>query len=222
MLKSIDSQFYEPRKVRTDSLLSLLKIYHRFYLSFEAHDRATFLVAEDDKRGVYGGAVLYPQKISSSLDISSEDTREERLEKLFSAFQPKGQEYWKARLCLCIGHDTTTPLFEQIHLCQNFFGNLYYAFTVFGARKEIDYLAITLRLADTRVDNSLNILAYKNWPLLEVKPSGEPDGYFHGILSLKGNPFEQRKKNGNSSNLSPLNRTEFSSQNFSISEGEIE
>ena len=93
MLKSIDSQFYEPRKVRTDSLLSLLKIYHRFYLSFEAHDRATFLVAEDDKRGVYGGAVLYPQKISSSLDISSEDTREERLEKLFSAFQPK--MYWE-------------------------------------------------------------------------------------------------------------------------------
>jgi len=221
MLKIIEPQAHEFYGQKIDSLLGLLKIYQNFYLFPDAQDRATFIIAEDDKRGVYGGAILYPRMISSSLEFMPEDTQDEKLEKLFSDFQPKVKEYWTARICLCIGHDTSTPLLETVKLYQRFYHNLYKAFCYFGEKERIEYLTFTLRAIDTHVDNTLHILTYQTWPyLIEVRPEN-PDGFFYGILSLKGNSFEPRKKARNSLNSRPTIRTNLSSQNFSTSEGRI-
>lgn len=195
MYKIIEPKAHQLQGERIDSLLGLLQIYQNFYLDPEAHDRATFVIAEDDKRGVYGGAVLYPRKISSFLEIMPEETDEETLGKLFSSFQPKVKEYWTARICLCIGHDTSTPLLEAVELCQYFYRTLYKAFCYFGEKKCIEYLTFTLRPTDPHVDNTLRIFTYQTWPyLIEVRASENPDGLFHGILSLKGNSFKARRQ----------------------------
>ncbi len=190
MLKVIEPQIHEFHGPLIDSLLGLLKIYQGFYLSPEQQDKATFLIAEDDKRGVYGGAVLYTQKISPSLDLAANDTRDEVLGKMFSAFQPKVKTYWTARVCLCIGQEPSTPYLETIELYEN----LYKAFTEFGEQKGVEYLTFTFQATGGCADNTLSALLYKNWPyLLEARPSEYPDGYVHGILSLKGNKFKARR-----------------------------
>lgn len=217
MFKIIEPKAHEYHNHKIDSLLGLLRIYQNFYLSPETQGRATFIIAEDDKRSIYGGAVLYPRKVSLSADLMPEDTKEEILGKLFLRFQPKVKEYWTARICLCIGHDSSTPLLEAVELCQRFYQNLYKAFAYFGEKEGIEYITFTLRMTDAHVDNTLHILTYETLPyLLRVGLSGDSDGLFHGILSLNGNYFKPRKK-ARRSLIS--RRTNFSSYESSPSEG---
>lgn len=192
MLKIIEPQTHELHSERINSLLGLLKIYQNFYIDPKAQDRATFVIAEDDKRGVYGGAALYPHHIFSFPESMSEETDENILDKMFSSLhlkgvQPKAKEYWTARICLCLGYDRTTPLRETAELYRCFYHKLYKAFCYFREKENIDYLAFTLRATDTHVDNNLHILTYQAWPsLLEVKQSDNGfHTYLHGILSFK-------------------------------------
>ena len=201
MYKIIEPQAHELHSEKIHSLLGLLKIYQNFYLDPEAQDRATFVIAEDDKRGVYGGAVLYPHPVSSFSEFMPEEIdeniSENILEEMFSSLhlkgvhlkgiQPKVKEFWTARICLCLGYDRTTPLPETVELYCYFYHKLHKAFRYFGEKKNIDYLAFTLRATDTHVDNNLHILTYQTWPsLLEVKHSDNGfHTYHHGILSFK-------------------------------------
>lgn len=137
MYKIIEPQAQGLHSERINSLLGLLKIYQNFYINPEAQDRATFVIAEDDKRGVYGGAVLYPHPISSFFELSSEETDENILEKMFSSLhlkgvQPKVKEYWTARICLCLGYDRSTSLRETTELYRCFYHKLYKAFCYFN------------------------------------------------------------------------------------------
>ncbi len=197
MLKIIEPQTHELHSERINSLLGLLKIYQNFYIDPEAQDRATFVIAEDDKRGVYGGAALYPHHIFSFPESMSEETDENILDKMFSSLhlkgvQPKAKEYWTARICLCLGYDRTTPLREtaeretaELYRC--FYHKLYKAFRYFGEKENLEYLSFTLRASDTHVNNNLRLLTYQTWPsLLEVQQSDNGfHTYLHGILSFK-------------------------------------
>ncbi|MBL8676135.1 MAG: hypothetical protein JNJ47_01735 [Alphaproteobacteria bacterium] len=197
MLKIIEPQTHELHSERINSLLGLLKIYQNFYIDPEAQDRATFVIAEDDKRGVYGGAVLYPHPVSSFFEFSSEETDESILDKMFSSLhlkgvhlkdvQPKVKEYWTARICLCLGYDRTTPLRETAELYRCFYHKLYKAFCYFREKENLEYLSFTLRASDTHVNNNLRLLTYQTWPsLLDVKHSDNGfHTYLHGILSFK-------------------------------------
>lgn len=202
MYKIIEPQAHELHSEKIHSLLGLLKIYQNFYLDPEAQDRATFVIAEDDKRGVYGGAVLYPHPVSSFSEFMSEEIDENMseniLEEMFSSLhlkgvQPKVKEFWTARICLCLGYDRTTPLPETIELYRYFYHKLHKAFRYFGEKKNIDYLAFTLRATDTHVDNNLHILTYQTWSsLLEVKHSDNGlHTYHHGILSFKESALKE-------------------------------
>ncbi|HUX79572.1 MAG TPA: hypothetical protein VMW10_07530 [Alphaproteobacteria bacterium] len=208
MLKVIEPQYHNKDKPTIDSFLGLLKIYQKFYLSPETQDKATFLIAEDDKRGIYGGAVVYSQNISSSLKLAANDTDEACLGKMFSAFQPKGQEYWTARI-LCLGElDTSLPILETASLYENFYKDLYICFTNFGEKEEIEYLPFTLQSTEACFHNTFGLLPYKEWPyLIEVKLSDNSDGFFHGILSLKGNKFRLRKQGRISKGITPFPQT---------------
>ncbi|HUX79405.1 MAG TPA: hypothetical protein VMW10_06650 [Alphaproteobacteria bacterium] len=195
MLKVIEPHAHDLHRATLDSFLGLLKIYQNFCLSPEMKEKAIFLIAEDETRGVYGGAVLYLQQIAPSFDLALGDTREEILGKMFSTFQPKGEEYWRARICFCVEKDASSSVLEAVKFCQDFYKKLYKAFAKFGEKKKVEYLPFTLRTADVRVDNNVNILTYKAWPyLLEVRPAETCLEFFHGILSLGGNKFKLRHK----------------------------
>lgn len=203
MLKIIEPEFHENHGHTIDSLLGLLKIYHNFSLSPEAQDQATFIIAEDKTRGIYGGAVLYPQKISSSLELAANDTDEETLGKMFSAFQPKGQVYWTAKICLCMGGKEHSSAFDNLDLCLSFYKNLYKALTEFGIAKDIEYLSFTLYVPET-----IMVLPYEEWPyLLEVRLTEDKDEFLHGILSLKGNKFRLRRQRRLFNEPNSLSRT---------------
>lgn len=211
MYKIIEPQAHELHSERINSLLGLLKIYQNFYLDPEAQDRATFVIAEDDKRGVYGGAVLYPHHVSSFPEFMSEETDENILDKMFSRLQPKAKEYWTTRICLCLGYDRSTSLRETAELYRCFYHKLYKAFCYFGEKENIDYLAFTLRATDTHVDNNLHILTYQTWPsLLEVQQSDNGfHTYLHGILSFKEAALKENTLKASHSKANPFKASTF-------------
>lgn len=226
MYKIIEPRAHGLHSERINSLLGLLKIYQNFYIDPEAQDRATFVIAEDDKRGVYGGAVLYPHPVSSFFELSSEETDQSILDKMFSSLhlkgvhlkdaQPKVKEYWTARICLCLGYDRTTPLRETAELYRCFYHKLYKAFCYFREKENLEYLSFTLRASDTHVNNNLRLLTYQTWPsLLDVKHSDNGfHTYLHGILSFKESALKENTLNAshskaNTCKVNPLKASTF-------------
>ena len=190
MLKIIEPQFHEDHEHKINSLLDLLKIYQDFYLPPKAQEKATFLIAEDEVRGVYGGAVIYSRKISSPFAPAVNDTKEEALGKMFSAFQPKVKVYSMANICICAGGEEESSILDSHDLYQSLYKNFYKAFIDFGIVKDVEHISFTLYVSNTSV-----VLPYKEWPyLLEARFTEENDGFLHGILSLKGKKFRVRRQ----------------------------
>jgi len=177
MFETIKPKGQYAHRQKVDALLGLLKIYHKFYLAPEIKENATFMIAEDDKRGVYGGAVVYPQK-NTYPDCSRWE--KDPLGEITAAFQSRRKEIWTARICLCIGAGSSTSSLELIDLCESFYKNLYQEFISFKKRKRIGLLAFTLRIAETYKTDVL-----QKWAsLYEIKLKESSDGFFHGILDL--------------------------------------
>lgn len=161
------------------AFLDLLKIYHNFHLSSEIKQNATFMIAEDDKRGIYGGAVLYPQK-NDYLNFKSEDKDEAYLEYIASAFQSRRKEIWMARICFCVGQDSSSPSVEILELCESFYKNLYQELTIFKKKKRAGLITFILRLADVYKTDAL-----QKWSVVyEIKLKEKSDGFLYGILDL--------------------------------------
>mgnify|MGYP005609366607 CR=1 FL=1 len=113
MLQIINTKAQKKKKKKVDTLLNLFKIYQGFTLSEGEKAKASYIIAEDDQRGLYGGAILYPrQNASSYMDIKKDS--ESQLLKVISDFQERRKEIWNARICLCIGENSSpscaTPL----------------------------------------------------------------------------------------------------------------
>ena len=191
MLKTIEPPLHESHKTPINSLLALLTREHGFSLPPKVQARSTFLIASEDKNGVYGGVVLYPQKIAATLDLEPNDTVEENAIKLTSAFQPKGDEYWVARIVLYLERGSSASAMQDAQdICHRFYHNLYRAFASFGERMGLEYLGYTLRIAET-----YHLKAPTSWPYqLGIVPVDAKDGFIHGILSLKGKSFRPRRR----------------------------
>ncbi|MBA3814874.1 MAG: hypothetical protein H0X26_10440 [Alphaproteobacteria bacterium] len=199
MIKLIEPQSHHMHRAKIDSFLDLLQQHQNVRLSPELRDKSTFLIASAEALSpsgskpegeIYGGAVFYPQKISSSFDLSAKDNLEETLGKLFSALQPHGQTYWIARIGLFRDHDLSIPPMEKLERCHKFYQQLYKAFLKFGKTKKVKALAFTLRSFAT-----FDINTYKYWPgLVEVQLPGSLDGYFYGLLPSKKQSFMPRRK----------------------------
>lgn len=159
---------------KVETLLGLFKIYHKFSLPSEIKDNTTFMVGEDDKRGIYGGALLYPQP-NTHLEQGHEPLRD-----IVSAFQSRSKEVWMARVCLCIGQDSSTSPLDLINLCEDFYKSLYQEFITFRKRKRFGLLGLTLRLEDTYNTDVLHHWFY----LYEIKLKNPSVGFFQGILDL--------------------------------------
>ena len=155
-----------------ESFLRLLKVYQSFSLSSEDKTRSIFAIAEDKAFGVYGGVVLYPQKVS---DLS------DKVGKVISTLQPNKEDVWCVRLCLCIDQDDQFVSLDSLDFKEAFYQNLLNTMMQFGERESLDFLVLTLTC-----DEYHNSRIYGSWPyILEIKPSSSSDGFFHGLLSLK-------------------------------------
>jgi len=171
MLKTIEPRYHDYYGSSIDSLLSFLKIYQGFYLSEEDQEKAAFIIAEDEERDVYGGAVLYKQKVPSL---------HEKIGKVITSFEPERENVWVAQLCLCIDYDESFLTLETLELCQTFYLNLYDSLRAFGEKKGVDFLVLTLRPTDYFYSK-----IYGCWPyILEIKPREVSDNRFHGLLAV--------------------------------------
>lgn len=198
VLKIIEPKSHNMYRATIDSFLDLLKQHHDLIFSPEIRDRSIFLIASAENFSpsgsksegeIYGGAILYPQKIPSVLDLADTDTNEEMVIKLTSFFQPKGEEYWTARICLCLEMDTSAAaILETQDISHRFYKELYQAFNKFGKAEGIDYLAYSLRVFET-----YNVKTFERWPYQLGIMVADPDHEFaQGILSLTGKAFKAR------------------------------
>lgn len=154
-----------------DTFLRLLKIYQSFSLEEHEKERAIFIIRSDNKRGVYGGAVLYQQKVS---ELNT------KIGKIVSNFQPKRESVWVARVGLYTEGDESTFNSEVWDLRENFYQDLLKIFREVGERETIDYLILKLCSPEF-----YQTKRHGYWPyIVEVSANDSSDGLFHGILSL--------------------------------------
>lgn len=190
MLKIIKPNEQKPHKSRVGSFLDLLAIYQNFNLSETRRKKATFLIAEDNEHGVYGGALLYPQVAMETEDENLYDDYEHTFCIAFENFQPHINEFWIARICFCLEANFSPSGLQGLKLCEKFYNELYEALTSFGNSKEAEFLALSVCSFDT-IEPPL----HKKWPhLLPIKRSDDISGLFHGVLSLKKTKFIPVKK----------------------------
>ena len=65
MLNIIEPRDHSVYQEKVESLLGLLKVYQGFSLSLRAQNQATFIIAEDEARGIYGG-LFFTLKLSET------------------------------------------------------------------------------------------------------------------------------------------------------------
>jgi hypothetical protein len=179
-----------------NALLRFLKVDKGFDLPLELKDRTSFILTQNGKwnfpgiHSIFGGAVLYPQKISSSpLKLLSYGSSGETLRKLFSSFQPRGGEYWTARIFVCLEKTSSPSDFEPKEFAKYFWEKLYEALKLFGVEKEIESLILTLP-----IDDALDVLIYGVCPhALKIELASSEKKLSHGVLFLKENLIGSRK-----------------------------
>ena len=177
MFKIIGPKEHSLHLARIEALLDLFKVYHNFELSLEERTKTTFMIAEDEKRGVYGGALLYPRKVGNLYD---------KIKNIVSTLHTQGRKVWVVNLCLCVEEDEPLEALTRLELCQSFYQNLLKRFMKFGRKKNAKFFILSLHPTASFKEKTYGRWAY----LLEIHPKESLDGLFHGILSLK----PERKK----------------------------
>lgn len=185
MLKIISPKGHKLHQSSIEAFLSLLSVYQNFELSEKRMKNATFIIAEDTQHGVYGGAVLYPQKIYGRSEDEFLEEYEDCFQGLFMTFHPHIQEFWMARVCFCLDANLSSGSFSELELCIKFYNEIYEAMLTFGQSKGIIFLPYSLCSFDT-IEPPL----YKDWPYnVPFRDSKDTSGLSHGILSLTGERF---------------------------------
>jgi hypothetical protein len=172
MIKVIKPKDYNLYQPKIEALLDLFSVYQNVELTSEEKRTATFMIAEDKERGVYGGAFLI-QKPMEKLD--------EKISNILHVFSSHKKKVWTAKLCFCVDGNEPFSDLENFDLCQNFYEMLLKKLIKFGKKEKTKFLMLTLRPTDLFRSKS-----YGHWSyLLEIEPKDSMDSLFHGLLSLK-------------------------------------
>ena len=181
MLRIIEPPSHVFYQSKIDTLLDLFNVYQNLKLPLEQQTKTTFMVAENDKCGVYGGAFLCKKKAYAFDD---------NIAKIISSLHSNKRKVWAANLCLCIEEDETLSSFDKLDLYQDFYQSLFKKFVAFGKKENANFLVLSLHPTDY-----FKTITYGYWPFLfEVQPKDSLDGLFHGILALKSKkqaPYKQ-------------------------------
>lgn len=189
MLKIIRPQGQIFHLPTIEAFLDLLKVYQNFEISNRRRKKATFLIAKDEKHGVYGGAVLYSQKVYEAEEDIRQDPYEDTFCGAFATFRPQIQEFWIAKICFCLEANFSLDGLEGMEICEKFYTELCEAFKDFGKSKKIEFLAFSLCSFDTNEPPF-----HKKWLYSPVWRSDDASGLAHGILSITKKKFMPVKK----------------------------
>ena len=166
----IEADHYHLDHARVQSLLKLLKKTQRLELSLEEKRLATFLIAESDKRDVYGGVVLLKQRVRN------------RKKKSGSHYAFKGEKIWTC--CSVLHLDKKDPIYmngQQRAFFREFYGELYEMLSDFGHKMGTPFVWMTLA-----PEEGLCLEALGNFPfMVKIKPHDAVDGLFHGLLAIE-------------------------------------
>ena len=191
MLRIIEPKDHCFHRSRIEALLDLFQIYHNFELTLEEKISSTFIIAEDERNGVYGGAILYKKKVGALYD---------KIRNIVSVFHPTGRKVWVGHLCLSLDQSEPFSAFNELELCRNFYQNLLKRFIKFGRKKKTKFFILSLHPMASFKEKT-----YGQWPyLLEVSQKEATDGLFHGVLGL--NPAKRRVYRPSMTRLSQLGR----------------
>jgi hypothetical protein len=135
MLKIISPKGQKTHQSTIEAFLDLLKVYQNFELSHTRRKKATFLIAEDKEHGVYGGAVLYPQKVWEDGEEILQDSYEDTFCGAFATYHPQIEDFWIAKICFCLEANFSPNALNGMELCENFYQELHHALRVFGQNK---------------------------------------------------------------------------------------
>ncbi|MDI9640441.1 hypothetical protein QM565_32595 [Geitlerinema splendidum] len=163
--------------------MNFLKIYQKFSLLPEEKETATFIIAENEKFGVYGGAVVYLQDVKRLYH---------KLAAPLLEFLPKKDKIWCVRLCFSANQDDRVLILETLTLCEDFYVSLYKILGELSQKKRENYFALTLRTQDHQ-----NTLNYGRWSyLLGISSYDASDYHFHGLLALSSEKEGKDKISG--------------------------
>lgn len=172
MLTIIEPKDHGAHQARIKSFLSLLKVYQNFSPSLEELEKATFIIASDNKRSVYGGALLCKKK-AGELD--------EEIGSMISALQSKKRKVWSVTLFLRLDVSEPPSSLDELEFAQSFLQSLFKKLKKFGNKEKSSILVLSLHPTDFFIT-----LIYGDWPyLLATHPKGSNDALCHAILNLK-------------------------------------
>jgi len=205
MLKIISPKGQKTDQSAIEAFLDLLKVYQNFELSETRRKNATFIIAENKEYGVYGGAVLYLQKVMGA-DEEIHDDYEHSFCCAFATYHPQIEDFWIAKICFCLEGNFSPDGLKGMELCENFYKQLLHALRVFGQANESDFIAFSLCSFD-----AIDPPYFKKWLYLPIWRSDDRSGLFHGILSLNKTKFMPVKKRQDSLVFFPLKQDKFES-----------
>ncbi len=136
---------------------------------FQNREDSTFLLMNEESKGIFGGAFLVKNRMSSF---------EKRIRENMPAATRQAKEAWTCTVYLHLENENVFTDFECFS--KKFYVELYQKLSEFGHKEGIDYLSIVLIPGEYLCTEVLGF-----WPyVVEVRPSESGDGLFHGILSL--------------------------------------
>lgn len=174
MLKIIEPNSHELYQPEINALLYLFKLSHNydFKLPLEEQEKATFIVAEDSKCGIYGGAILRKKPLEAF---------EKEIEAIFSTFYSYRTKIWNVHLCFYIEAYENLPPQEKLRVLRDFYPQLFKKLRTFGKQQKTSCLVLSLKQSEHFMTST-----HFEWPyILEVPLHNSLDSLFHGILSFK-------------------------------------
>ncbi|MBY0292588.1 MAG: hypothetical protein K2W92_04795 [Alphaproteobacteria bacterium] len=169
MFRLIAPKKCHEQESRIGSFFNRVKNPHIPEFFLKNHTNATFILTQNECKGIYGGAVLLKQSFSSL---------HKSIQKSLVSFTSATSEMWTCTIFLHLEDDHLSVNFES--LCKSFYQNLYKTLADFGLKENIGFLCLTLLPGEYLCTEAIGF-----WPyVVEVRPQDSLDGLFHGIVSL--------------------------------------
>lgn len=179
--------FQQQEKLFKSKIVNLMekkiKIFQGEAFSLKNREK-TFIVAQGCEKELIGGACLLKKRL---IDVH-QDVRE-----LLTTLVIYEDCVWECS-CVCLEMSSkfsSSAALQCDQFPQNFYRGLYEKLVEFGRKKDLSFIVMRLTQETYEATKEFGL-----WPyVVELKPETTPDGFFHGILPLRGREYNAYQKN---------------------------